>query len=114
MNRKSPQGGLLSHGRELNPQPITYEAIALPIELPWRSARFSAGGRDYTRPGGVREGGGFIPEQEDLNDHKRHKKHRRVSFRSLFSSDLFVIFVPFVVNGHPLFVLIVSCRGYPL
>jgi hypothetical protein len=40
---KKPRMGLLSHGRELNPQPITYEAIALPIELPWRRPRVIRG-----------------------------------------------------------------------
>ena len=40
---KALQRGLLSHGRELNPQPITYEAIALPIELPWRHSHRETG-----------------------------------------------------------------------
>jgi hypothetical protein len=51
IKRKKPRRGLVSHGRELNPQPITYEAIALPIELPWRRPVYSGDGRDYTRRG---------------------------------------------------------------
>ena len=32
-----------SHLRESNPKPITYEAIALPIELRWRRAHYTQG-----------------------------------------------------------------------